>query len=225
MKFKQFLLLFGGLLLWNFSPILRDIFSQASSYRVYGFAQVLILRLHQSRYWVDVIVVKQGVQQGAANVFPNLRGKVWSWRPFRRERVRTVGWYFVNSTVKRRERILDVRFFLQKPVRLRVVSLLQEIDVLAPRVVSFNSVNQRIHVSLSVNDSSATTRPTITLPVLNVVLSIIERGRPKVKIDWIHWHEFRDQLCFRLLVDIFDCVSIDEAASLRLMGMEVNEHF
>lgn len=75
------------------------------------------------------------------------------------------------------------------------------------------------------NNGSATTAASFTLPVSNIVFGVIEAARPKVKIDAIKRHQFGDEFCFGLLGRIITGVSVNEAATFGAMSMEIYKHF
>jgi hypothetical protein len=76
-----------------------------------------------------------------------------------------------------------------------------------------------------VNNGSATTAASFTLPVSNIVLRVGEAARPKIKIDAIKRHQFRDEFCFSLLGRIVTGVSVNETAAFAAMSMEIDKHF
>lgn len=75
------------------------------------------------------------------------------------------------------------------------------------------------------NNGSATTAASFTLPVSNIVFGVIEAARPKVEIDAIKRHQFGNKFCFGLLGRIIAGVSVYETATFGAMSMEIHEHF
>jgi len=98
------------------------------------------------------------------------------------------------------------------------------IDILASSIVCLYGVNQGILISPPMNDSPTAATPTVPLPVLDVVNIILEARGSKIKVNTIHRHQLWDQVGLSLLVDTIESVSIDEAASLGGVSVEVHKH-
>jgi len=75
------------------------------------------------------------------------------------------------------------------------------------------------------NNGSATTAASFTLPVSNIVFGVIEAARPKIKIDAIKRHQFGNKFCFSLMGRIVTGVSVNETATFGTMSMEIYKHF
>ena len=87
------------------------------------------------------------------------------------------------------KRILNVRLFLlEKFVFGNIVPIFETIDILSFSIIGLQSKYQRIFIRRPMNNGSATTAASFTLPVPYVVFGVVEAARPKVKIDAIKRH-------------------------------------
>jgi hypothetical protein len=80
-----------------------------------------------------------------------------------------------------------------------VVSQREVIDTLASSIVGLDCVDQRIVVGLPVNDSPTAATSTVTLPVFDVVLVVLEAGRSEIEVDAVHRHQLGQQVGISLL--------------------------
>lgn len=101
------------------------------------------------------------------------------------------------------------------------------VDSLSARVVRLQSVDQWGRaLRLKVDGCSARRHAALTISVNDVVLVVLKRRRTKIEVHRIVRHELRQKFCLCIIIDsIGAIVPIDEAASLRGVGVEVHEEF